>query len=433
MTKNAFSYNRFHLWPIIFLIGVFLVPFDNWIFAPSAGWASISPYFFMLSFLLAMLEMPQQTEQFIIWLIKRTTLVILPLMLTSLIAYVLLGFSYKLFLITSVKVFLGVCFLGCLFLFYEIYDGWYKSIAVALICGYSLSVLFGVVQWISLSVGFEANTFFKFISARNYNDRVQFSFTEPSFTSAHIYGVLLPYIFIFISCYDRLLFNYIRVLFALIVLFLTISVITSSSLRLVADSVLILLVLLLILPSRMKLKAILFFFILSLSIAPLLPKSMTDRLTNVFSMSENEVVDISAAVRKFRIDSALNGYSNNPYAVLFGFGFGNSSIAMEEGFDSTYSKLLVSSSEIDNLKTSPDGLTYSLPVKILVEHGLVGLLLIYLILFRKTHKFLYLTFIAISAQFDSYAFYTLWIYIFAVHNNLGRDSNIVDYFKLKTL
>lgn len=414
-------------WTLLFFFGVFLIPFDNLKFAPSAGWATLSPYIFLLAVILATLESPVASFAVFSQLIKKTIIYVLPLALISFISFLLFGFSSKFILLTATKLFLGLCFFLCLCILNETYDSWLKFTFSALISGYAISLGMGLVQWISLIAGAEANAIFESISARSYNERIQFSFTEPSFTSSHIYGVILPLFLMSLSRIDVVSSKQLRSMLLLSFAFFIISIASGSSLRILADSILILVALLFIFPLRLKIKIMISAVLCIIAILPVIPQSISDRVDNIFTSSDDDLLDASAVIRKFRVESALGGYLDSSYTVLFGYGFGNSKIAMDNGFQTAYSNLTLEYDEIEGIKSDPDGLTYSLPIKFLVEHGALGLLFVLSVMYRRTHKLLFMTFLIVSVQFDSYAFYSLWLYLFSVRSGYGSDDDIVSF------
>ena len=54
----------------------------------------------------------------------------------------------------------------------------------------------------------------------------------------------------------------------------------------------------------------------------------------------------------------------------------------------------------------------SMPVRLVSELGVVAALLIVVLLFDRRFVFLYAVTLYVYVQFDSYAFYTLWIHVF---------------------
>jgi len=94
-----------------FLLGVFLFPFDNLSFAPSYGWATISPFFFLIYLLLNINKILQ--------LIKEKRLgIIIPILLFSLFIAFLNGITSEIIDTVGTMV-LGGSFYLSLFVYFD--------------------------------------------------------------------------------------------------------------------------------------------------------------------------------------------------------------------------------------------------------------------------------------------------------------------------
>ena len=100
--------------------------------------------------------------------------------------------------------------------------------------------------------------------------------------------------------------------------------------------------------------------------------------------------DGSLASRYFRIQSSVYGYIKNPVQTLFGYGMGNSIIPLRAGYSLAKEKYVSSYVKEVNDLGNPDYFDDSVSY----EYFFVTL-------------YLYL-------QFESYAFYALWLYVLAM-------------------
>lgn len=405
---------------LTFYIGLALVPFDNLKFAPSEGWASISPYIFLLSALLFFASRPSVA----IKILKRTSraniFLLTALIVSSACSYLVLSASTSLIALNGVKLILGFSFFVSLTYVLSISNLGEKQAKIAsriitiLATGYAISVLFGVMQFLAIQ-GLAPAIPFDLVFSRHYPNKVQFSFTEPSFASLHVFGIIVPSLMIFGHTRSRAR----NILIASGLAILLISITSGSSLRAAIDTILFGGGLLLLLPFKRKLKIV---TVLAIALTPLIlfpPKLILDRVNRI--SQSNQEGDPSTIIRRFRAESAIFGMVDNPYSALFGYGFGNSGSAMNAGFNAAYEKISGHYTEIEELGITPDGLTYSLHIKLLSEHGVLGYILIMLAAFDRRRKVLFLAICIIYLQFDSYAFYAIWIYIAARLFNAALD------------
>jgi hypothetical protein len=404
---------------ILFFVGIFLIPFDNIKFAPSAGWAAISPYFFLTAACLFLLSSPGKLAALISLIPTHVGLLASFIVVTSLISYAILPVYWPHLILTLFKLILGFAFLFCLFCMQKRNHRWIYRATKILFYGYLIALLFGILQFLYLK-GFAPQIIpFDSIFSRYYQNKVQFSFTEPSFASVHVFGIISFFSLLAIREPSRKR-NYLGYISPF---FIAISVFSGSSLRVLMDCASVGTALFVSIPGRKKL---LMLIIGSACIAAglaYLPPQITERINRI--ITSEQILDPSAAIRKFRFDAAIDGVKSSSYTLLFGYGFGNSGAAMATGYTEAYKSVIAKYSEIEELETKPDGLTYSMHAKWIAEHGFIGYISIIILLFNRRYKFLWASTLIIYFQFDSYAFYTLWLYLYARIFALGSDQDLI--------
>lgn len=413
------------MWSLVFYMGLAFLPFDNLSFAPSLGWAAISPYFFIAATFLMMVENKSVFNGVLKYAINKSGVYVVVLLLISLVAYLLSDVNWRLVGLSFLKVFLGTCFFICLVGIKRVDRIWERRALKILAFSYGLSLIVGLIQYtnilFSTSVG---NSIFQSIFARYYPEKIQYTFTEPSFASMHVFGVVLP----FLLCLNvHNFYSKFLKLFGVAVILL--SIFSGSSLRILFDLGLVLLAFMLVLSNKQRVSYVAVISILGIALLNIFPPVLLDRIENIFSTQE--ISDPSAAIRKFRINAALSGTFNEPYAVVMGYGFGNSAAAINNGFSDSYDRISQSYAEIDNLREESDGLVYSMHGKLIAEHGIFLYGLILMLLWSRRHRFFWLLILISYLQFDSYAFYTVWIYFYARIFRVGEDVSVQGILRLK--
>ena len=157
---------------IFFLIGLFLLPFENFFFAPSAGWATITPILFALYIALNLgkvLNVKANKD-----CLYFSTIIVL----VNLIAYARLGFNVKNIINSLISLGLGFTSYFAMYIYYK-KNKTVDKIAKIIFIGYAITFVIGLIEY--LTVKFDVQTlysFFQFVFKRNYlkYDRVQFFF-----------------------------------------------------------------------------------------------------------------------------------------------------------------------------------------------------------------------------------------------------------------
>lgn len=397
----------------IFEFGVFLIPFENFFFAPSSGWATITPIVFFIYILFNIKNIvPKKILYFFIIGF-----------FISIVNYFIVGLNFSSTINAYIVLILGIVSFYAFSIYYEKNKNINKVVKI-LLTSYSISLLCGLLQFISIKYGINfIYKIFNMISKRNYMNahRVQFTFTEPSFIGMHLYGVLLP--IYLISKEKKILL--------LMIIFAFSSLFFGSGLRIILDTIVICLIFLFEFIKKHQTNILLYLLIPILIIIGLFSYKYlynnNTRFRNLITGGENG--DASAASRFFRINASLKGYKENPLHFIFGYGVGNSTLAIRDGYDLALLEYTNSfDTEVLKLKYSyDDNASYCLYLRMISEYGILWTILFMLFLlklyFKSNFKYklgLFLTFLYLYIQFDSFGFYTLWLLILILYYSSNK-------------
>ena len=182
--------NRLLISNVIFEIAIALLPFENFFFAPSSGWATITPIILALYIVFNLKIFFQEIVKF-----KKTMLLLAIGVVFTLINYIFVTPVISNIINAIISLGLG---LVCLFSF----DIYYiknkkdiKKIVNILFISYLISLIFGIIEFITIKANIPIiKDAFNVLFKRDYIQygRVQYFFTEPSFIGMHIFGILLP-------------------------------------------------------------------------------------------------------------------------------------------------------------------------------------------------------------------------------------------------
>ena len=424
----------------LFYIGIFLIPFDNIPFAPSRGWACISPYIFLLSSLLFLFKKKSWLSY--IRATHRTISLLLIITSISIFALSLREIFWESFIFSFVKLILGLSFFFSLCQSeIETCGRWLIKAVKLLTVSYAISLFFGILQYLNINLSANIPTF-DFLFERIYSSRVQFTFTEPSFITIHVLSFGLTFICL---CYSRFhdinsknLETYTKSLKIIFVLISILAIISGASLLFALLSAIILLFYIFAssMPIYKKLiitmSGILFVFFM-INVNP----TIAYRFSKNFSFDSGiELTDTSTAIRYFRTDASAQAMAMGIDRYLFGYGFGNCSQAIIDGFDQAKQNLAVQRSiwSIEILSYAPDSI-YNLPFKLYVEFGVLGLIFFFLLIFSAKHILLLVYILLTLLQFDNIAFYSIWIYFYCVKfnflDNQKFSRSLVRLFSIK--
>ena len=390
-----------------FTVGLFFIPFDNLFFAPSAGWATITPFFFcayVLQNIKLLKKIIEKEKKFIIALAM--------FMVYQIVLIFMNGVHIRALIDTAGTLALGLSFFFSLVIRYEVRnDNLMNDDGKKLLVAYIFSFVYGIIRLLAMNFSENLLEIFTFLEKRSY-ERLAFSFTEPSYIGIHIIGVLFLFSYL-VS--DRKLA---RKMFVLGVSFFVLQMIFSGSTRALIDIGVFLLLFIVRWsvknPKRIVLNVSI---LLVIGVVIFIIAFSSVRVRSI--TSQGVYADPSLASRFFRINAITQGFFDEPIRMLFGYGMGNMIIPFKSGYDaavSTYASsyweevlVLGEAQEIDTL--------FCLYVKLISDCGLILTVLFFAYIIKKfINKKLDFTVLLMClwlyAQFDSYAFYTTWLILF---------------------
>ena len=298
---------------------------------------------------------------------------------------------------------------------------WHKAITLVVVV-YWIAFAVGVVQWLDSRYGIDAVTrLFQNIMERNYVPRKpQFLFAEPSYIGMHVFGILLPLFWLTRR----------KSLAVLVLVYALGSAVMGVGVRILIDALVALLLWSIIeihwTSVRNVLLTIVGFGTVGTGGTLLLLHN-----ERVQSMMQHGVLqgDFSMLARIFRSLAPMIAGLKDPLHLIFGFGMGNVKSAMLRGYGDAFSMIAAhggnpaGNGEI-GLMANTDNPTYYFTmnayVSFNVEFGLAmfGVFAVLLLSHITTHHawskmtvcwLLMLVYLYI--QFEGYAFYALWLFI----------------------
>lgn len=411
---------------MVFKIGLFLIPFENFFFAPSTGWAAIAPIVFFLYLLF-------NFNIFIKTLKKNYKLVIfiIVMIILGLVNSIIFKTLASNIIDTFRTIVLGVTFYFSLCVRYEICNKDIKKDFQYLFWGYFISSFVGIFQWIAYEYTItKFIEIIKLLSKRVYFNRPQFCFTEPSFGSAHFYGINLIIYLYFKKNNIQItkLQKYVTFIFPLL------GIILSKSSRIILDTLIVISVLVfykILQIKKIKVRILLIFSLVFFSLNVVFFKDTfidilgkkDPRLEKI--LEQGIYADTSLASRYFRINASIKGYKKSIENVVLGYGIGNAYYPMILGYDEAKKEYKNENTwEIDLLKTSVNETSmFCGYIRVISEFGILFLILILVNLYSKKYKLEYLILLYIYIQYDSYAFYSIWLYLFFKNYNWRQINN----------
>jgi hypothetical protein len=395
---------------LVFYFAVFFLPFENFFFAPSSGWAAITPI--ILAVYLA-LNLKYFLKTFV--KLKNIFAFFIAAVIIGSITAFLNNVNLTDYINSFVPLFLGAISLLSFYIFYQKK----KDLSVVinlLVISYAICAIVGLFEFLAIQL--KNDSFADFLSnffKRNYltkNHRVQFFFTEPSFIGMHLFGILLP--LYWLSRRKDLLF--------IILLFLFEAIAFSSGVRIIIDFVVVAILYFGFLLIKHKRARFIPLIILTLGLGFSFAYNNTPRIRKI--VDAGVYADGSLASRYFRIQASLIGYTKTPSQALVGYGLGNSIYPIHKGYEKAYesydSSYTREVDDLDNRSTTfhDDSVSYSLYTRMISEFGFIMTIIaiIYLVgITRKSQlsqRWLYFAIIMyLYIQFESLGFYALWLFI----------------------
>lgn len=396
----------------LILIGFFLMPFENFIFAPSYGWATITPIIFFL---------------YIIMNFK--------LLYKSICRYS----GAVILLLTGI----GINIFNAL-LFSPLNPGMYFLRAINAIISYGM----GLVSLYAFDIYFlqknnniqkvEKIIIFSYYIALFFGV-VQFFFTEPSFIGMHLFGILLP---VYLLGKNTKIRN-------LIFVFSAFSVIFGCGVKIILDIIIALAIIILYSINFRKARSVFTVIVLALILTASFSyvyhssSRASERLQKI--IHEGVYADGSLASRWFRINASVEGYKTDLVHAAFGYGMGNSSLALEKGYQKAKSQYTNSfDKEVNDLEfatlNSNDNTTHCMYTRLITEYGFIifsGMIFYWLKMYQsikdKKWKAFFMIMVYLYLQFDAYGFYTYWLFFIIYKKHLLQKREFTNLQHLTRL
>jgi hypothetical protein len=394
---------------LLFRIGIFLLPFENFFFAPSRGWGAIAPIVFLAYGILHFRDVLRLGPE-----IRKILLVLGGVSAATSLNYLVFPPQLGNVIDAFRALALGIAFLVALVIHFELRAGSVASTLRLLTVAYAVSLGVGVVQFVAVRLGLDPLiAAHDAISKRSTLGigRIQFTFTEPSFLSMHVYGVLLPLLVFFRYRPES---RRLRWVFAGFVLAGLVAV---PSVRFVADTAAVAVLGLVFHLRRMSARGWVVAGLASVVVGGSLIFALHDHPRVRRIVTSGVYGDASLASRFFRIDASLRGYAMRPVSFVTGHGLGNASVPFRRGYEEAkdlFRKKRSVYREIRLLAREDTFTPYCMPIRIVSEAGILVLGALLFALFDPRRLFLFAAMLWIYLQFDSYAFYTVWLYLFFV-------------------
>lgn len=330
----------------------------------------------------------------------------------NLLAYLSVGISIKNIINAAISIGLGLVNLVSMYIYYEKNKSLDKVIKIVLI-SYTITLIIGFIEFVTIKLNLDSvYKLFDIIFKRNYmkNKRVQFFFTEPSFIGMHMFGILLPLYFL---SKEKKLLN-------LIIIYVIAALSFNCGVRIVIDVIAVIAVFCIYKIMR-KRRYELFFIMPIILIAAITVGYKTNY--RIRKIIDNGIyADGSLSSRYFRIQSSVYGYINDFPQALIGYGIGNSLVPIRSGYEKAMSEYKSSYTremeELANPEFNDDSVSYCIYVRFISEFGLIIFIMTMYGLIKITrascfkYKWPYLLIVMyIYLQFESYAFYAMWLYI----------------------
>lgn len=417
-------------------LGFFMMPFENLAFAPSAGWPAVSPIIFLLALLLSARSGV---------LIARMVILLLLVVGYSSMGWLISGLSIGLSMgfVSDVVASVMALLLGASF-YLVVSDylvntpGTYKEKFSYLLNGLIHGSLWALFFSILIIIGtyyFEGivRSILAMAFKRTYEvQRFSFLFAEPSFVSVHIYGVLIPLAWLAWKLDCKVQFN--RLLW-IVCAYTLLSFLFLTSLRYIVDTLFIL-TLLLIFYTANSFYRIRWIRLTQVSVVILVAAGALISYIGVDVLSAGRLLlsddfttlissDASLASRFFRINAVISSILANPTLLFTGVGVGNVGALVESGYYSALSEFYSPyTDEVESIKSLGSGPNiFNMHIRMLGEFGFAYIVFA-ILLFRKNLTFIYLLIGWVLIQFDSYAFYSLWIYLLAMSVSKRCDQQL---------
>lgn len=242
----------------------------------------------------------------------------------------------------------------------------------------------------------------------------------------HLFGVLLP---MYIYHKNARLKN-------LIILYGLCSIFFGSGVRILVDTVVVAGIVLFYKLNFRKARnvTLIMLSILAISLGGTYVYNNNYRVRQI--VTKGVYADGSFASRYFRINASMKGYQNNFLQVLLGYGLGQEILPLKLGYDEAVSEYQSSyTKEVSELrdaeKTREESASYCLFIRIISECGMAVFFILCIWIGKritrekgKEGKALILITAYLYIQFESYAFYAVWLVIVLLQLRIrGKQEN----------
>lgn len=422
---------------LLFFLALLALPVDGTVIGLYAPfWTPISPWLFLLYALVNWRELPNVYRHFRVWFLFPAALIVLSSLGWATVAF------HPVAAVTSWTAVVGA--LACLVavdIAVRLKGLRWQDMIRTIIIAYWFAFAVGVLQWIGVVAHLgSVQGYFGHLMARPYSSpdskwgggRPQFLFAEPSYIGMHLFGVLLPLMWL-MRTRDRI---YVKRLRDLIVAFAAGSVLMGAGVRIILDS-LVALIIVIVERTRWRKPESRNRGIVALivtGIAGALSIALNSRLN---SIAENGMMgDGSFFARIWQSLGPLCGMIERPSTILTGYGAGNIDDATHTGADMARSTLESLHLDATNAygwyrSMTPDTIwTMSAYTSFLVEYGLVGLVLLIALVahhigarraWNKTVVCWFALVAYLYIQFEGYAFYAIPLLVWAVSMEYGLE------------
>lgn len=300
---------------------------------------------------------------------------------------------------------------------------WNKAVTIV-VAVYWIAFAVGVLQWMDARLGIEPVTrLFQHLMERNYVPRKpQFLFAEPSYIGMHIFGILLPLFWLTRR----------KSLAVLTLVFAFGSACMGVGVRILIDTMIALLLWAMVEIRWDRARNV----IAALAGVGVIGAGGTLTLLHnarVQSLLQHGLMqgDFSTLARIFRSLAPMLAGLHDPVHLIFGFGMGNIKDAMLQGYDAARAVITAQGGNPDGngeirLIADTDNSTYYFTmnayVSFITEFGIVMLIAFLILLlahvtlnhaWSKTTICWLILLCYLYIQFEGYAFYALWLYIWA--------------------
>lgn len=309
---------------------------------------------------------------------------------------------------------------------------WNKAVTLVVVV-YWIAFVVGVLQWLDSRYGIGPVTrLFQHLMERNYVPRrPQFLFAEPSYIGMHIFGILLPLFWLTRR----------KSLELLVLVFAFGSACMGVGVRILIDTVIALLLWAVIEIRWNRARNIIAAFvgIGAIGIGGTLALLHNTRVQSLLQHGLMQG-DFSMLARIFRSLAPMLAGLHDPVHLVFGFGMGNIKNAMLQGYDDARNVIIAQGGDpssngeiglIANTDNSTYYFTMNAYVSFITEFGIIMLaafLMLFLAHVTRNHAWSKTTICwlillcYLYIQFEGYAFYALWLYIWVT--GFPRSSTI---------